>query len=380
MNNSKRIIKVGVTGSAYNEKRNIIDLPFTNVRMGRHRDPIQWLDLAYFKLTGKIDTKLHSIHNDCGFNRFDVLHFFNKVSLSTTPWISTFESFIPRTQSPSERLYRTILSPSCVRLVAMSEAACRMEWSRLERFPHLREDIMARIQVLHPAQRPGISSMAEKALTEGRIKLVMVGHLFFLKGGLETLRAMDRLLERGAPLHLTIVSQLQTQDYVTNSGEQERSEALRIIAKHPRNIKHVPTLPNSQVLDLFKGADIALLPTYNDTYGYSVLEGQAYGCPVISTNVVALPEINNPDIGWMIDLPQNDRGEAEWRSTDGRKRISRAIEEQLVVHLEQIIGLPDLIRRKGQAALDRIRTHHSPSSRAAALEELYSSATDKAPS
>jgi hypothetical protein len=91
-----------------------------------------------------------------------------------------------------------------------------------------------------------------------------------------------------------------------------------------------------------------------------------------------LPEINNPDVGWMIDLPQSGTGEAEWRSTEGRERISRAIEEQLVDHLEHIIGSPDMIRRKGEAALDRIRTHHSPLSRAAALEELYRSAIDKA--
>ena len=37
---------------------------------------------------------------------------------------------------------------------------------------------------------------------------------------------------------------------------------------------------------------IGLLPTYNDSYGYSVIEFFSYGCPVITTNILALPEIN----------------------------------------------------------------------------------------
>lgn len=367
-------IHVGVTGSGYNEIRNIIDLPFSNVTIGRHRDPIQLLDLAYFKLTGKLNLSFHAIHNDLGLARFDVLHFFNKVSLSKTPWLSTFESFIPRLQSPSEKLYRTILDPSCVGLIAISNGACRMEWSRLERFTHLRDDIMKKIQVLHPAQRPGISSIAEKPPLAERVKLIMVGHEFFRKGGLETLRAIDRLLQINAPLHLTIISQLKTQDYVSYSGEKELTEAKRIIAKYPGNITYFHTLGNAAVLELFKDSDIALLPTYDDTYGYSVLEAQAYGCPVITTNVVSLPEINSNAVGWLVDLPITHTGEGDWRTRQGKAHISRAIEDQLVDHLEKIIASPDVIRIKGEAALERIRNEHTPASRAAFLETMYTSA------
>ncbi|MFW2788163.1 glycosyltransferase, partial [Acinetobacter baumannii] len=54
---------------------------------------------------------------------------------------------------------------------------------------------------------------------------------------------------------------------------------------------------------------IGLLPTWADTFGYSVLEFQACGCPVISTDVRALSEINNNDIGWLINVDKNKYGE-----------------------------------------------------------------------
>ncbi len=46
-------------------------------------------------------------------------------------------------------------------------------------------------------------------------------------------------------------------------------------------------------------ADIGMLPSYADTYGFSVLEAQA-GNAVITTDIRALPEVNNPAVGWLI--------------------------------------------------------------------------------
>ena len=50
---------------------------------------------------------------------------------------------------------------------------------------------------------------------------------------------------------------------------------------------------NSEVMNILKNTHVGLLPTYADTYGYSVLEAQSFGCPVITTNIRAMPEINN---------------------------------------------------------------------------------------
>ena len=369
---SDQVIRVGVTGTGYPEQRNIIGLPFRNVHIGRHRDPIQWVDLLYFKLTGKFNTWTHAVHNDLGLSRFDVHHFFNKVSYSSKPWVSTFESFIPRHGHPSWGMVATMTRSSCLQLIAMSDRAKRTAASRLERFPNLRDDIMERVMVVHPPQATILNSVADKTLLGDRIRLILVGHLFFLKGGLEVLRVVDRLLDRGAPLHLTIVSTLQTGDYVTHSGTREMEAAMRIIARHPHSITHHKTLPNAQVLELFRTSDVSLLPSYHDSYGYSVLESQACGCPAITTDVAALPEINSDAQGWLLRMPTNEVGDGPWRQSEGRATMSRLIEEQLEATLEAILRTPEQIRAKGANALQRIRDEHSPETRAALVEAIYS--------
>lgn len=45
-----------------------------------------------------------------------------------------------------------------------------------------------------------------------------------------------------------------------------------------------------------KKAHVCLLPTWMDTFAYSVLEAQACGTPVISTSLRALTEINNENV------------------------------------------------------------------------------------
>ena len=46
--------------------------------------------------------------------------------------------------------------------------------------------------------------------------------------------------------------------------------------------------------------DVGLLPTWAESYGYSVLEMQACGLPVVTTNIRALPETNV--CGWKVKL------------------------------------------------------------------------------
>ena len=59
------------------------------------------------------------------------------------------------------------------------------------------------------------------------------------------------------------------------------------------------------MLDKIKKAHVALLPTWMDTFAYSVLECQACGTPVISTSLRALTELNDASVGWLIDVPVN---------------------------------------------------------------------------
>jgi glycosyltransferase involved in cell wall biosynthesis len=373
---STRPILVGITGTGYPEQRNIIDLPFSAVRFIRHRDPVQLLDLLHFKATRRIHPQLHAIHHDWGVNRADVLHFFNKVSLSRTPWVSTFETRIPRMYTPKRKLIEALARPACKRLIAMSLRALRIQEILLADHADLRNEILGKTLVLHPAQRALIGTVADKGPIGDRIRLVMVGHEFFRKGGLPALRVLDRLIGAGAPFHLTIVSELLTGDHASRSGDAELAEARMLIARHPEAIHHHRALPNAQVMELLRASDAMLLPTLHDTYGYSVLEGQAMGCPVITTNVAALTEINNAEAGWLIQAPRNEHGDGMWRTAQDRERFQALIEEQLEAFLIEIMRNPEQLRLKGARALQRIRDEHEPAERARTLEGIYRQAMD----
>ncbi|WP_125140102.1 glycosyltransferase family 4 protein [Clostridium transplantifaecale] len=74
-----------------------------------------------------------------------------------------------------------------------------------------------------------------------------------------------------------------------------------------------------------------LLPTFADTYGYSLLEMQACGLPVVSTNVRAMPEINDNECGWIAKLPVNEYGEALYSTEQSRNKMKMELRNELLV-------------------------------------------------
>src|SRR5262249_18051285 len=152
----------------------------------------------------------------------------------------------------------------------------------------------------------------EKSFRNAIIQFAIVGNHFFRKGGMEVLRAFDVLLGKNFPIKLTIISTFAIDQVWPNQDRIEflakLQEAKSIISLHPDCILHCSGLPNSEVIKLLKQTHVGLLPTWAETYGYFVLEAQACGCPVISTDIRALPEINNAECGWLIKVPKYDLG------------------------------------------------------------------------
>jgi len=125
------------------------------------------------------------------------------------------------------------------------------------------------------------------------------------------------------------------------------------------------------VLELLKQAEVGLLPSYADTYGLSVLEAQACGKPVITTDIRALPEINPETAGWLIKVPKNELGEALYTTPEERAELSNEIQTGLEAIVRSIIDDPSQIAIKGTAALARIRQQHDPQMYAEALRQIY---------
>ena len=119
---------------------------------------------------------------------------------------------------------------------------------------------------------------------------------------------------------------------------------------------------------------MGLLPTWADTYGYSALEAMAAGCAVVSTDIRALPEINDTETGWLIPTEKDSWGNAILGNAQERKAFSLHLEDQLLATFEEMIRNPVQILTKSQAGLKRIRAKHDPGRAAATLEEWYDQA------
>lgn len=326
---------------------------------------------------------------DFNLNKVDLLHFFNGVSYGRTPWVSTFETVIPRfenlVQIPRRqtldgkrtlaiiRAFEGLSGPNCKRLIAISHCTARMQSRLLEQFPDYKKNIEAKLVVMHPPQDLFISKFEDKQVgLGGPIKFMFVGNAFYRKGGIEILDTLKMLREQyHYPIDLTIVSALNIDGYAVQVAPEDVRRTKVLLQENGGWIKYYPHLPNSEVIELMKQVHIGLLPTYADTFGYAVLEFQAAGCPVITTNVRALPEINDTDKGWLIDVPTNDLGEALYATQSDRMILSQRIREGLEAVVHQIFADKSVIANKSAQAILSIKVNHSRSDFATQMAGIY---------
>jgi glycosyltransferase involved in cell wall biosynthesis len=341
---------------------------------------------------------LNNQFQDFGWNKVDLLHFFNGISYGRTPWVSHFETILPRlstlvtrhqgedthalrVDARTRRALNTLSGSACKRLVALSECSRSLQLDLLESLEGIDvKAIQEKMIVLHPPQEAVISGYAEKKLNlNGKIQFMIVGAGFIRKGGREILRVFERFVrEKQYPIELVIISSLRMDQYAAHETEEDTRWVKERIAANADWITHHHSLPNEDVLALMRSTHVGLLPTYADTYGYSVLEFQAAGAPVISTNVRALPEINPLDAGWLIEVPRNPLGEGLYQTALEREQLSQAIEARLESQLEAIFSDLDSITRKGKAALARIQHQHDPAQYGQQLGEIYQQALESA--
>lgn len=357
----------------YNSRRSFLEHHPEGYQFKREFDFYKLPDALAFKLFGKIYTQLHHSHRPFPWSRAQLFHFFNTVSYGNIPWITTFETTLPRWGENSKSITgnRLLAKHACKKLIALSACAAQMQKDHLmELDPGLAEQILPKIIVKLPPQKPLIQSLTDKELNK-KITFTIVGAEFFRKGGAEVLDVFSELWQKGANMHLNIVSSLAYGDYATRTTKEDRENAQKLIEKHASFITHHQRLANAGVLELLKTSHVGLLPTYADSFGYSVLEAQAAGCPVITSNIRALPEINNNEKGWVIDVPKFASGNGKLDTPNERANFSEVLKNGLRSKMETILNDPDSIAEKGAASFHSILENHSPLEHAAFLAKTY---------
>lgn len=367
---------IGTNSLDYNPKRNFGGLPFKSFTVKKTMDFCRIMDHLYFKIKKKSHPFFSNTFFDLGLNRVSLFHFFNTVSLSNKPWVVTFENEIPRPYLKSKYLVKRLTHKSCKKIIAFCDRAKNIEIYLLDRYPELKQAILDKLIVMQPAQPLHIQSVDEKDYSQP-VTFTFVGVDFFRKGGTEILKATEKLIEEGFDFKLNIVSQLKKgawkDEHVTDKDIEKTQE---IIQRNSKVISHYYSLNSEQIMNLFKQSHVGLLPSYGETYGYVVLEAQACGCAVVTTNMPPFQEFNNNLIGWLIDVPLHERNGTmdSDLSEENLVLFQNALYHGLYKSMKEAIENKELLKEKAQRAIDYIKNDHSPEKRAMTLEGIYFSA------
>jgi glycosyltransferase involved in cell wall biosynthesis len=373
---------IATNALGYNQYRNFASLNLPNYRFKKVWDLFRIINYFYYRTTHKVSDTLLNSFVDLGLNSVHLYHFMNAVPLTHKPFVITIERQLPRL-STQRKWYKKWLAsrltkPNCVQIVAFSEFAKRMCTGYLKKhYPEYAPKIVPKITTIHPAQRLYVQRYEDKNITENEIVFSFVGADFFRKGGKEILQVFDALLTQRQPVRLNIVSTLQYADYATQATYADQQWALAIIQKYPEDIHYHRHLPNEEIVKLFEKTHICLLPTYAETYGYTVLEAQACGCPAITTDIESLPEINNDDLGWSIKIDQDALGYSLHQTQAQRAAVSAQISEQLKCIIENILQNPALIANKANKSIEKIKKQHNFDTISLQMAKIYDQALNQ---
>lgn len=208
----------------------------------------------------------------------DLVHSAQHLIVQRRPWVVDFEDvsvfFWHRRSLLDSRIARAAVrrllgSPYCRRLLPWTRAAYE---SLVNTFDD--PTIAPKTCVVPPAisAPPGRSRRSRR----GVVRLLFVGTHFYVKGGLETVRAF-KALRNHFPVELTMVT------FLPEEARQEvsRVDGLRVLTR----------LPAERLEAEYAEADLFVLPVHTDTFGFVFLEALARGIPCVSTDHFAVPEI-----------------------------------------------------------------------------------------
>ncbi|WP_414828114.1 glycosyltransferase family 4 protein [Alteromonas sp. H39] len=234
--------------------------------------------------------------------------------------------------------------------------------------------VLDKMRVVYPAVRK--VELERKNGEDGKFRMLFSGD-FFRKGGMNVVDAFTELA-KSYP-HIELVVCCDTKIDFNGVTDTLKNSYLSVLESHSQ-IRFLGRIPRDQLLkDIMPVIDVYLLPTYNEAFGFAVLEAMAYGIPVIATNVMALPElISDGDTGLLIDVSDYDierlfKGYVVYKlPTEFVDTVTRQLTAYLVSLIEDEHGRTAM----GQSAQARARTHFSTDARNKIMSKLYQDALE----
>ena len=200
------------------------------------------------------------------------------VSLDMTSWQSSLEKADPQfrwTYRPNVFLGKQVFN-------AAARIVTRSEWARQSVIQDYGID-PEKVKVVHPGVDTTKLTPADPlSKPKQRFNILFVGGDFERKGGLDVLDVFLQSFSEQADLHLVTKAVVPCQ--------------------HP----HVHIHPDVKAyspewLELYRQADVFVMPTHFEGFGWVFIEAMAAGLPVIATRINAIPEmVSHGKTGFLI--------------------------------------------------------------------------------
>ncbi|WP_348549070.1 glycosyltransferase family 4 protein [Psychrobacter sp. KFRI-CH2-11] len=307
-------------------------------------------------------------------NDIDLVHTFNSINYGDCPWVVTFETSVPR-------LYRNevfhhginvLEKDNCLAIIAMSQAALNIHNNSLKsKSPESLSVLDKKTYILHPPQ-PLIDSNMYRFNDINPLKLIFVSNQFFLKGGEVLLEALIEF-RKIHNVELTLVTRFGLNDNVTLHDDADTERVKKVINENLDWITLHNSLPNEDVLKVIAESHLGIVLSFAETYGYVVLEMQAAGVPVVTTNIRAFPEMNSDTTGWLVKYPYKNGRLPNGSTREDVKEISESMKKQLLVILKEVISdNGKILSEKAFNCKKKIFLENNPYLYAENLKNIYS--------
>lgn len=207
-------------------------------------------------------------------DNYDLIHCARCMSKNKKPWICDIESlgnlWVSGRYDPKvsrRKVLKYLISPHCKKIMAWTEW-CANDIKRV--FPEIKD----KVEVVYPA----ISPKKFKKIKTGKTVLLFVSRLFYFKGGLYAVEAMDRITKKNKDIEGWIVSDVP-------------EEVLKRYSKNPQ-LKFLGLKKQKELFEeIYPSADIFLYPSFTDTFGFAILEAMSFGLPVVCVDGLSRREL-----------------------------------------------------------------------------------------
>lgn len=402
-------MKIGILSKNYAAKRLFLNkLPDATYKDIRFYNYYLWRNahLWFLRTIGKLKmspeeqaSKLFYDYRAILHTGCDLYHFFNTINYSKkTPWVVSVESGVPWplevircVESPYadlssiknnqyvRRALHYLSLPNCRGLLALSECSRNIQLEILNQFPEYKEIIEKKLITLYPPQDLIVKSITDKinyTKKSNDFTFIYVGRDYFRKGGRETVQVLTELRKK-YNFRLILISDLRVDEVKYLRTNHDIEDAKKLINDNLSWIEYHEFLPNNEVIEKIKQSDVALLPTWMDTYGYSIIECQACGTPVISTSLRALTETNYDKVGWLINVPVNKLNNPIHRTKKEKDLFYYVLSKGLYETIEYVLNHKDEVQIKSENCLKRIEEYHKPEAYVKNLNLIYKNQISK---